>query len=80
MEARAVEIICIREKSMTKIEKLEQDVQNLNREELAAFRKWFRVYDADAWDEQIEADVKAGKLRGFLNGIDTSVAREEDRL
>ena len=65
---------------MTKIEKLGRDVQQLDREELADFREWFRRYDADAWGEQIELDVKAGKARGFLEGIDTSVDREEDRL
>ncbi len=65
---------------MTKIEKLEHEVQQLDREELAAFREWFRAYDADAWDKQIETDAKAGKLRGFLKEIDASVDREEDRL
>lgn len=50
---------------MTNVEKLERDVQQLGREELAAFREWFRIYDADAWDEQIEADAKAGRLDRF---------------
>ena len=30
--------------------------------ELAAFRKWFHDFDAEAWDLQIEEDVQAGKL------------------
>jgi len=47
---------------MTTIEKLEQEVQKLTREELAAFRDWFRQYDSDEWDRQIERDVRAGKL------------------
>jgi len=47
---------------MTKVESLEREVENLNSEELAAFRAWFATYDADAWDEQIERDVRAGKL------------------
>lgn len=47
---------------MTKVEKLEQDVRQLSREELAAFRDWFRRYDSDEWDLQIEEDVKAGRL------------------
>jgi hypothetical protein len=49
-------------KDMTKIEKLEREVQKLSRAELAAFRDWFRQYDSDAWDRQIEEDVRAGKL------------------
>jgi hypothetical protein len=47
---------------MTKVESLEREVEKLSPEELAAFREWFATYDADAWDEQIERDVRAGKL------------------
>lgn len=47
---------------MTKAEKLEREVRKLNRTELAAFREWFREYDSDEWDRQIEEDVRAGKL------------------
>ncbi|MCH7859719.1 MAG: hypothetical protein IID14_08485 [Candidatus Marinimicrobia bacterium] len=47
---------------MTKVEILESEVQNLSRPDLAAFREWFRQYDADEWDQQIEEDVRAGRL------------------
>ena len=47
---------------MTKIETIEGAVRELSAEELAAFRGWFAQFDADAWDRQFEADVKAGKL------------------
>jgi hypothetical protein len=47
---------------MTKVEKIEQDIRRLNRDELLAFRRWFREYDSDEWDRQIEEDVRAGKL------------------
>jgi len=47
---------------MTKVEKLENEVQRLNPEELAAFRDWFRRYDSDEWDKEIERDVSAGRL------------------
>ncbi len=47
---------------MTKIEKIEQDVRKLKRNELSAFRRWFREFDSDEWDRQIEEDVLAGKL------------------
>ena len=47
---------------MTKVEKIEQDIRKLNRKELLAFRRWFREYDSDEWDRQIEEDVRAGKL------------------
>jgi len=47
---------------MSKVESLESEVAKLTPQELAAFREWFANYDADAWDRQIESDVKAGKL------------------
>jgi hypothetical protein len=47
---------------MSKIERIERDVQALAPDELAAFRKWFREFDAAAWDRQIEDDVRSGKL------------------
>jgi hypothetical protein len=47
---------------MTKIEKIEQDVRKLKRDDLSAFRRWFREFDSDEWDRQIEEDVLAGKL------------------
>ncbi len=47
---------------MTKIEKIEQNVRKLKRNELSAFRRWFREFDSDEWDRQIEEDVLAGKL------------------
>ena len=47
---------------MDKIDELEQRVQALSDDELAAFRRWFAEFDGEAWDRQFESDVKAGKL------------------
>ena len=47
---------------MTKIEKLEREIQGLSAKELGIFRRWFAAFDAAAWDEQIEQDAAAGKL------------------
>ena len=47
---------------MGKVEKIEQDIRALTSDELVAFRQWFRQYDSDEWDRQIEEDVRAGKL------------------
>ena len=47
---------------MEKVEKIEREVQELSPEELASFRQWFAAFDAEAWDRQFEADVRAGKL------------------
>ena len=47
---------------MTKVQRLEREIEELTRDELAAFRKWFQEYDAAPWDGQIEQDAAAGKL------------------
>lgn len=50
---------------MTKVQILEREVQKLNRSGLTAFRNWFRRYDAEIWDRQIERDIKTEKLDKF---------------
>jgi hypothetical protein len=47
---------------MSKVEKLEQEVQALSPDELAVFRAWFLEYDWTVWDRQIEDDASAGRL------------------
>jgi len=47
---------------MTKVQRLEKEIEELTSSEFAAFRKWFQEYDAAVWDEQIEQDAIAGKL------------------
>ena len=47
---------------MGKIENLEEQIRALSPEEFARFREWFAQFDAEVWDRQLEADVKAGKL------------------
>ena len=47
---------------MTKIDDIKQAVTQLSPEELKAFREWFEELEATQWDEQIERDIKAGKL------------------
>ena len=47
---------------MARVEELENEVQRLNRDELSAFRDWFRKYYSDEWDSEIEEDILAGKL------------------
>jgi hypothetical protein len=47
---------------MSRVEGIEGQVKQLTAEELRAFRDWFVEFDAGAWDQQIESDVKSGKL------------------
>ena len=50
---------------MSKVEQIEDQTKELSSEELAAFRQWFSEFDSRVWDQQFEADVKAGKLDKF---------------
>jgi hypothetical protein len=47
---------------MSKVEELGKQIEKLSPAELAEFRRWYAEFDAQVWDRQFEADVKAGKL------------------
>lgn len=47
---------------MSKIEKIEQEVQALSSDELAQFRSWFLEHDWAAWNRQLERDAETGRL------------------
>jgi hypothetical protein len=51
--------------SAAKILTIEKQVKDLGQDDLAAFRDWFRKYDAKLWDQQIKKDVRSGKLEKF---------------
>lgn len=44
------------------IQEIEQAITHLSPKELARFRKWFEEFDAQYWDQQIDADAQSGKL------------------
>ena len=50
---------------MSRVEQIEHQIREFSSMELAAFREWFVEFDAVAWDRQLEAGVKAGKLDGL---------------
>jgi hypothetical protein len=47
---------------MSRVEQIEAEIRRMPPDELALFRAWFAEFDAELWDRQLEADVKAGKL------------------
>lgn len=47
---------------MTKVKELEREIKKLNHAELATLCDWFRKFDSNQWDRQIEEDIQAGKL------------------
>ena len=52
------------------VQDLETAVSSLSRVELSAFHRWFEEFMADAWDQQIEEDIKAGKLNHLIAEAD----------
>ncbi len=47
---------------MRKIEHIEQQIRELTASEFAELREWVLEQDWNAWDAQIEADARSGKL------------------
>lgn len=49
------------------LQELETAVSSLPSKELATFARWFEEYLADAWDKQIEEDIRAGRLEKLVH-------------
>jgi hypothetical protein len=47
---------------MSRLEKIEREIEALGPEELRRFREWFEEFDAARWDAQIESDALSGRL------------------
>ena len=47
---------------MSSVEEIQSAIVSLAPEEYARLREWFIERDWEQWDQQIEADVQAGKL------------------
>lgn len=51
---------------MSEVEQLEQRVSNFPPKDLVQFPAWLLESDARMWDQQIEADLNAGKLGSLI--------------
>ncbi|MEX0727465.1 MAG: hypothetical protein WD065_14410 [Planctomycetaceae bacterium] len=47
---------------MFTVEHIQVEIEALSRAEFVRLREWFAEKDLRQWDEQIEADSRAGKL------------------
>ena len=47
---------------MMNLQEIQAAVTELSKEELASFSQRFDEYRSDQWDEQIEADARAGRF------------------
>jgi hypothetical protein len=59
---------------MGKLEQVTKSVEALSEDEFRAFEHWFAELQAERWDRQIEADVKAGRLDRFLEEARAEIA------
>ena len=48
------------------IKEIESAIAQLPPSELAELAKWFEEFQAQVWDEQLEQDLKAGRLDALL--------------
>lgn len=48
------------------IKEIESAIARLPPSELAELAKWFEEFQAQVWDEQLESDLKAGRLESLL--------------
>ena len=66
---------------MSKVENLEEQIQQLSPDELAEFRRWYAEFDAGLWDRQFELDVKSGKLDALAeNALRAHAAGQSTKL
>ena len=65
--------------TMTKLEKIEQDIASLSASDVAKLAEWFAEFHADLWDKQIEDDAKSGRLDALANQAMADHWRESPR-
>ena len=57
---------------MSDVEEVEARVRKLPQNSLAQFRDWFHEFENEVWDQQIKAELHAGKFKELI-----ATAREE---
>ena len=67
------------EVEMSEVEELEARIRGLPREGLARLREWFYQFENDLWDQQIQADFKAGKFGNLINDARNEFAQGKVR-
>jgi len=51
---------------MTTLKEIERAIMNLSSDELSKFRDWYRTFDHENGDSQIQDDVEAGRLSDLM--------------
>ena len=64
---------------MRKVEHIEQQIRELTAGEFSELRDWVLEQDWKAWDRQIEADVRSGKLDKLIGEAQSDYAAGRTR-
>ncbi len=60
--------------SMTRLEKIEQEIASLDPADIRRLAEWLAEFQADLWDKQIEDDAKAGRLDKLFADAEADIA------
>jgi len=52
---------------MMQIEQLQKEINRLSDVEFERLRRWFAEKDWERWDQQVETDIKSGKLAFLMD-------------
>ena len=64
---------------MRKVEHIKQQIRELSAPEFSELRDWVLAQDWAAWDEQIHADSRAGKLDKLVKEAEEDYASGKSR-
>ncbi len=62
---------------MTTVVEIQRAIEELTESDYAALREWLLERDWDEWDEELEEDVRAGRLDALAANALESKARGE---
>lgn len=65
---------------MSTVKEIESAISRLSFNDLSELRDWFSAFDADAWDRQIEQDVRNGRLDAFYQSLQRDNEGQPDTL
>ena len=64
---------------MSTVPEIQDAIEKLSPAEKLELEKWFAEIQADAWDEQIEKDIKAGRLDHLFAQAEADIAAGRTR-
>ena len=57
----------------TRVAEIQAAVEELSRDDFWAFHEWVMEHGSDRWDQEIEADARAGRLDHLIEQVDRDI-------